>query len=168
MCVWMCVEFPIYKEPVIELWPKPRRLEMMMRLFLFIQLRQNNVHNFFHNCLHIMERTMEYLWLIWRWWWWWWIWYFCFITCMIPYIIVFIYARCFRYYVRIVHFECPKKKYMFYVSLLNKNIDPWLLHSKLKENMLMRIQAGDPVARYFGLKRGQVIISLTCKVGSLL
>lgn len=32
-----------------------------------------------------------------------------------------------------------------------------LARYKLKENMLMRIQAGDPVARYFGLKRGQVV-----------
>ncbi|XP_065583785.1 DNA-directed RNA polymerases I, II, and III subunit RPABC1-like [Artemia franciscana] len=31
-----------------------------------------------------------------------------------------------------------------------------LMRYKLKENHLMRIQAGDPVARYFGLKRGQV------------
>merc|ERR1712034_33778 len=32
-----------------------------------------------------------------------------------------------------------------------------LTRYKLKDNQLMRIQCGDPVARYFGLKRGQVV-----------
>ncbi len=37
-----------------------------------------------------------------------------------------------------------------------------ILPSKLRESQLPRIQAGDPVARYFGLKRGQVRPLQTC------
>ncbi len=34
-----------------------------------------------------------------------------------------------------------------------------LARYKLKENQLMRIEVGDPVARYYGLKRGQVLLT---------
>uniref|UniRef100_A0A8D3E6J9 DNA-directed RNA polymerases I, II, and III subunit RPABC1 n=1 Tax=Scophthalmus maximus TaxID=52904 RepID=A0A8D3E6J9_SCOMX len=40
-------------------------------------------------------------------------------------------------------------------ELVPEHIYP--LNHKLKESQLPRIQAGDPVARYFGLKRGQVV-----------
>uniref|UniRef100_A0A8C2X6I0 DNA-directed RNA polymerases I, II, and III subunit RPABC1 n=1 Tax=Cyclopterus lumpus TaxID=8103 RepID=A0A8C2X6I0_CYCLU len=39
-------------------------------------------------------------------------------------------------------------------ELVPEHIYPY---NKLKESQLPRIQAGDPVARYFGLKRGQVV-----------
>ncbi|KAF3835003.1 hypothetical protein F7725_027561 [Dissostichus mawsoni] len=44
-----------------------------------------------------------------------------------------------------------------HIVMLKEEVVELLLRYKLKESQLPRIQAGDPVARYFGLKRGQVV-----------
>jgi len=44
-----------------------------------------------------------------------------------------------------------------HVVMTSEEKQELLLRYKLKDNQLMRIQQGDPVARYFGLKRGQVV-----------
>nr|XP_060482404.1 DNA-directed RNA polymerases I, II, and III subunit RPABC1 [Panthera onca] len=43
-----------------------------------------------------------------------------------------------------------------HVVMTKEEVTELLARYKLRENQLPRIQAGDPVARYFGIKRGQV------------
>ncbi|XP_051977390.1 DNA-directed RNA polymerases I, II, and III subunit RPABC1 isoform X1 [Xyrauchen texanus] len=44
-----------------------------------------------------------------------------------------------------------------HMVMTKEEVTELLARYKLKESQLPRIQAGDPVARYFGLKRGQVV-----------
>ncbi|KAF7237107.1 DNA-directed RNA polymerases I, II, and III subunit RPABC1 [Varanus komodoensis] len=50
-----------------------------------------------------------------------------------------------------------------HVVMTKEEVTELLARYKLRENQLPRIQAGDPVARYFGIKRGQV----RCRGGML-
>lgn len=43
-----------------------------------------------------------------------------------------------------------------HVVMTKEEVTELLARYKLRESQLPRIQAGDPVARYFGIKRGQV------------
>lgn len=44
-----------------------------------------------------------------------------------------------------------------HIVLTSDEKEELLTRYKIKENQLMRIQVNDPVARYFGLKRGRVV-----------
>ncbi|XP_051554653.1 DNA-directed RNA polymerases I, II, and III subunit RPABC1-like isoform X3 [Myxocyprinus asiaticus] len=44
-----------------------------------------------------------------------------------------------------------------HIVMTKEEVTELLARYKLKESQLPRIQSGDPVARYFGLKRGQVV-----------
>ena len=51
--------------------------------------------------------------------------------------------------------ECPLREAILYFILSYLFLITMI--SKLKEHQLPKIQSGDPVARYYGLKRGQVM-----------